>query len=275
MKGLAISNLAWPVARDDEMREGLSALGITGIELAPSKVWGDLRAVGRKDMLEYRKKWNDVGIEIVAFQSLLFGKNHLTLFGSEESRSEMRDYLRQVISMASILGARSLVFGSPKSRQRGSMPLTEAEVIASHFFHDLGSDAQDAGVMIVLEANPTSYDADFITTTSEAAAFVDRVDSPGFQLHLDTGGMLLACEDVVEMVRAYGSQTAHIHASAPWLGPLSQGTAAMRWGDVAKVLLTCDYSGWVSIEMKEMEGTDPVAGAISEVRALQSSLSMR
>lgn len=135
---LSISNIAWNVEEDNEIKTLLKRLGINGIEIAPTKIWENPLACTSIEIEKYKTYWQSNGIELVAMQSLLFGQNHLKLFSNSESRLEMIEYLTGIISLAGQLGIRSLVFGSPKNRLVGSLTKKEQFEIAIPFFMSWG-----------------------------------------------------------------------------------------------------------------------------------------
>ena len=104
----------------------------------------------------------------------------------------MSDFLRRVIDFGAAVGAHALVFGSPKNRLRGSLSSTDALGIATTFFRELGAHAHAQGVALCIEANPTEYGGDFITTTAEAVELCRAVDHPGSRVNADLGGMTLS-----------------------------------------------------------------------------------
>src|SRR6185312_10786658 len=98
-----------------------------------------------------------------SLQSLLFGRLDLQLFGDESSRTQLAEYMRRVIDFAHAVGARALVFGSPKNRTRGELPMPQAMSIATDFFASLADHARERGALICIEANPPGYGCDFVT----------------------------------------------------------------------------------------------------------------
>lgn len=246
---LAISNIAWELADEPAMRERMQALGIRGVEVAPTRIDPNPLELPESRLADYRASWEAAGIRIVALQALLFGHPELVLFGDEASRLALVDYLDGMFRVAAELGAYALVFGSPKNRRRGDLSPEEARRIAVPLFRELGERAASRGVALVMEANPPQYNCDFITTSTEAAELVQEVDSPGFRLHLDVAGMWLAGEDPVEAVRAHGATLAHFHVSAPELGPVGSETR-LPYDEALAALVASGYDGWVSIEMR-------------------------
>ena len=99
----------------------LRAHGITGIEVAPTKVWPKPLDATDAETVVYRRWWEDRGFRIVAAQSLLFGRPDLTVFGPPEIYRQTLDYLGGIVRLCARLGAEALVFGSPKNRRRGDL----------------------------------------------------------------------------------------------------------------------------------------------------------
>ena len=247
---LAVSNIAWPREQDAAVAELLNEAGIGGIEIAPTKLWPNPLAATDAEIDNNRRFWKDRGIAIVAAQALLFGKPELTIFESASNREQTLEYLAGIVRVCARLGAGALVFGSPKNRRVGTLPPEEASRIAVEFFSRLGEIAANAGTCIVLEANPEVYGADFITRAAEAIALVQRVDHPGFQLHLDTGCMTLAADSIPATFDKAFPLLKHFHVSEPNLdAPGSSDT--VDHAAFAEQLRERGYAGWVSLEMRE------------------------
>ena len=244
---LAVSNIAWDASAEDAAAGVLVRGGVTGVELAPTK-WRDAPFDARADdIAELRKRWEDRGLPIVALQSLLFGRPDLQLFAGDRDRAALLDHLRKVADFAAAVGARSLVFGSPKNRLRGERSPEEAMEIARNFFRGLATHARDRGVVLCIEANPPEYGCDFITRTGEAVELCRLVDDPTIRVNADLGGMALAGEDPSTAVAQAAAYVGHVHASEPHLAALSTLSAHER---AASALVGMNYSGWISIEMR-------------------------
>jgi len=249
----AASNIAWRAAEDAEVVVLLKRYGFEGIEIAPTRIWQDPLRATPSQVREVRATWTDQGLPIVAMQSLLFGHPELTLFESKEIRQKTREYLARMIDLGAGLGARVLVFGSPKNRQRAGLPVHEALAIAADFFRDLGNRAHAAGVALCVEPNPALYACDFVTTSREGLALVDAVQSPGFGLHLDAAGMTLAGE-TPDALEAVAGSLEHFHASEKNLDPVGSGT--VDHAGFSAALQKIHYNHWVSIEMRPGEGSN-------------------
>ena len=251
---VAISNIAWPVANDEDVAALLTDCGVRGIEIAPGKLASDSPLPSIDEVRAYREAWEGRGFRIVAAQALLFGRPDLKLFASEAIRKATLDHLSQIISLCAAAGAGPLVFGAPKNRQRGEQPASDVIPVATAFFRELAEQASSRGCTIALEANPEAYGCDFVTTAFEAIDLVRRVDHPGLRLHLDCACMTLAGDSIREAVSNGVDILAHCHVAEPQL-------RVIEGDDVdhlafSQVLVESGYSGWVSMEMREPQPFD-------------------
>ena len=251
---LAVSNIAWPAEQDAAVAGVLKSLGVRGLEVAPTKLFPQPLDAAPADIDGVRGFWQAHGIEVVAAQSLLFGRPELTLFESDETRRETHAYLSHIIQLCAKLGAGPLVFGSPKNRRRGDVPHDEAFAVAVEFFDDLADIAQAEDTCLVFEANPPQYGADFCTTAAGAIDLVSAVNHPNFRLHLDTACMTLAGDPLPEAFAA-SPLLQHFHISAPNLDPPS-ATDGVDHAAFAKMLRKHRPAGWVSLEMKTVTPFD-------------------
>lgn len=252
---LAISNLAWNSREDVEVARRLQSIGVSGVEIAPTKVWSNPVAISDMEITDYRQLWATFGIEIVAIQSLLFGHPELRMFGTADVRAQTLDFLIGMTRLAGKLGAKAMVFGSPGNRLRGDLSVTEASRIAVPFFRTLAAEAAANGVVCCIEANPARYRADWILTTREAFELVESVGHEGFGLNVDTGGMTLSGEEPTEALVHCAEAIRHFHISEPDLAPI--GTGRVDHARFSDALAHTGYSGWRSIEMREpLPGSD-------------------
>ncbi|MFL5331222.1 MAG: sugar phosphate isomerase/epimerase family protein [Gemmataceae bacterium] len=251
MKGLAVSNIAWPASEDDAVAKALVSLGVQAIEIAPTKLFPNPAEVTDDQIDECRARWNDRGLEIVAAQALLFGHPELTIFDDAAIRGRTRQYLKRIIHVCARLGAKALVFGSPKNRLAKGRDVSPEAI---EFFGQLGSDAAQEGTAIVMEANPPDYGADFVTRAMDAVELVKAVDHPGFRLHLDTACMTLAGDSIKDVFDVGFRFVRHFHVSEPQLAPI--GADKVDHAAFARELKARNYEHWVSIEMREIQPFD-------------------
>lgn len=260
---LAISNIGWDVAMDEDIFQAMTARGFRALEICPTKYLPNPAQASADEVNQLKKRFAAHGLSIVAFQSLLFGHPELTVFDSTEARSAAKDYLHGLIDLAERLGATYLVFGSPKNRRvSDAMPPEAVHQIAVDFFGELGQYAAAHHAVLCLEPNAAAYGANFAVTADETAAMVADVSSPGFRLHLDAGVMAMNAENPSAVVAKYGHLLAYAHVSEPKLAPVGLDHEVHHRA-FAAALRQADYQGHVSIEM-----LPPPDGLDGLVRAL-------
>lgn len=249
-----MSNIAWSPAFDQDVAEILRENGVNGVEIAPTRVWPHPLQAEPGQANEYRRDWERRGFPIVALQALLFGQDHLRLFeGGPEGRAEMLAYLKGIIGLGARLGARALIFGSPRARRRESLALEEARRIAADFFREVGEAAARHDLCLCIEANPPDYGADFVLNATEATDLVAAVDHRGFRLHLDTACMHLAGEDPAVAISTGAPVLRHFHVSEPNLSPVGESSSDIDHERAAAALRAIDYDGYVSVEMRAVQ----------------------
>lgn len=260
---LAVSNIAWDASADAAAAAVLVREGVRGIEIAPTKWRDEPFDAPAADVAAFRRRWEDRGLPIVALQSLLFGKPELQLFAGERERAALIDQLRRVADFGAAVGARALVFGSPKNRLRGQRSMDDAMTIARDMFRILARHARERGVVFCIEANPPDYGCDFITKTPDAVELCRLVDEPSIRVNADLGGMILSNEDPADSISRAAEFIGHVHASEPHLAQLSSSDAHAR---AASALVGMAYSGWVSIEMRAPESSAQLAALERAIR---------
>jgi len=248
---LALSNIAWDASQDDAVAQILRQYDIHAVEVAPTKYWPAPCEPAPQQIAQQRATWNTAGVEIVAAQSLLFGKPELNFLGEPEMQAETITYLFQIMDVCTALGANRFVFGSPRNRDRSGLDDTTTQHRALLSFKLLAKYAQMLDSIFCLEPNPTVYNCNFLTTAPEALAMVQAVDHPGCGLHLDTGIMYLNGEDPVATIDKCAPWLRHFHLSEPQLAAI--GPDRIDHAGIAAALRQINYTGYVSVEMRPAE----------------------
>lgn len=237
---ISISNLAWDKTIDLEVAGVLAKRGINCIDIAPGKYFQNFSLTPDSKVSEVKQWWSDRGFTIIGMQSLFFGTKGLNLFGNESVQESMLIHLDHVCRIGELLGAKKLVFGSPKNRDREGLEDSHAKQIALHFFYRLGEIAKKYGVTICLEPNPTCYGANFLTNTIDTFNFVLQLSHPNIKMQLDTGTFFINKEslDLLDLIR---DQIGHIHISEPNLAilgtePVDHKTLGKRLKEVCPTI---------------------------------------
>ncbi len=244
---IAISNIAWDAAEDETIVALLHPFGIDAIDIAPGKYFPAPTKATDEDIALVKSWWSERGIEITGMQALLFGTTGLNVFGQPAVQDAMLEHLGAVCRIGAGLGAKRLVFGSPKNRDRAGLSDQEAMAVAVPFFQRLGDIAEHYNVVICLEPNPTCYGANFMTTSAETAQVVEQVAHPAVRMQLDTGALTINGEEPAVVLQNCASLIGHVHISEPDLLPLGDG--GTDHSKVAAALAQYLPNHVVSIEM--------------------------
>ena len=245
---LAVSNIAWSADEQAGILPTLPALGITGVEIAPTVLWPAWDGATPDAARTLRHELAAQGLAVPALQSILFARPDLHLFADP---APLVAHIARVAALAAALGAGAMVFGSPRNRLRGALSPEAAMDAAVPVFRALAAACHDAGTALAIEANPPQYGGDFLLRWPEAAELVARVAHPGVVLHLDTACTALAGDDPAAAA-ATAPNLAHFHVSAPNLGPVD-AASPIDHPAIAAALRAANYTGWVSIEMRRTD----------------------
>lgn len=252
---LSISNIAWSNEYDEDVCEFLKMNEIHGIEIAPTRVFPENPYDKLEQAKQYKKyvkeKYN---LEICSLQSIWFGK-HEKLFGTVVERQELINYTKKAILFAEVIGAKNLVFGSPKNRAfTGEFD----ESIEFDFFDEIANFAAKHNTIIAIEPNPEIYGTNYLNNTKEALKLVRKIDNAGLKVNLDFGTVIQNEEclyDILSNIELIN----HVHISEPYLEIINERIEHKLLIDR---LTKCNYDGYISIEMKRQEDINNVFDTI-------------
>ena len=194
---LSISNIAWSKDNDEEIYSFISQQNYTAIEIAPTRIIQENPyeniSSGKIFSQNLKQKYN---LDTCSMQSILFGKTEC-LFGINEERKELLNYIKKAIDFASNINCKNLVFGSPKNRIIAN---EKQYPIAVNFFNELGNYAAQNNTALSIEANPNIYGTNFINTTKQAFQLVQDVKSKGFMVNVDLGTIIQNNENIDQII---------------------------------------------------------------------------
>ena len=264
---LAVSQIGWPSEFLDEALGTLADLGVQGLEAVPSKMWQDTWNVPRDEAIAFRKKVEGYGIKIAGIHSLFWDQPDLNIFGDKKTQQRTADFLVNLGQICADLGGKSMVFGSPKARLRGDIPVDSAKDIATDFFGELAPKIDGLGCSLCIEALGPE-DTDFILSAKEALEIIERVDNPGFGGQLDAKSLLAADEIELQTFLSFKNILVHVHVNDPGLITVGE-TGLIDHSKIAECLRHIDYEGYVSIEQKTIDAQKPLVAVRNSVSAVK------
>jgi D-psicose/D-tagatose/L-ribulose 3-epimerase len=247
MMRFAFSNIGLKDPQDSAALDALRAAGFTGIEVAPTKLWPGWEGATPEAAAAHRTWLAARGFEVPSLQAVLFGRPDLKLFGEESAQRALVEHLTFVADLAAAFGAKAIVLGAPKNRDRGVLSPAAAIDVAVPLLREIGNAYAKRNTCLCIEPNPPQYACNFVTTAVEGRALVDAVASAGFGLHLDAAGLYLAGDDPeVELPRA-APTLRHFHVSEPNLGGFA--APVVDHARMLRLLVDGGYRYWTSVEV--------------------------
>jgi sugar phosphate isomerase/epimerase len=265
---LAVSNIGLPqFAGLPEFRH-LAALGVAGLEIAPSRCWTDTwRGLTSNDVEKLRAEAEQCGLAIVGLHSLFFDHPELGLFRDAVTRAASLDFLEHLSAVCRDLGGRTLIWGG--GRRRNQVPAKNAREEAQAFIADLCRRIEGHGTSVCFEPLGPA-DTDFINLAREAFALAEEIDHPAFSVQLDAKALVDNSEAHRETFEAVKSRLVHFHANEPGLGVLGTSgkidhAAFGAWLD------ELGYTGFVSLEQRQLSEGAPLADIARSVEILKAN----
>lgn len=254
MMNYSISNIAWSPSQRLKVYRYLKSQQIKFIEIAPKLFLHNEKKIFNLSKFRINNHLNELrryDLKISSMQSLLFNAKNCYLFGSKKERTNFKKHLIKVIDLASKLGIRNLVFGSPKNRViPKNMTYKIAEKIAVRTFKTLGVYAKKKKIIISIESNPKIYGTNFLNNIFQTSKFVKKVDSENIKMILDTGEIIVNknISKIKKIIKKNIKIINHVHLSEPYLKPLNNTKLILN---VIKYLYNENYNKFISIEMRK------------------------
>ena len=222
--------------------------GYTGWEIAPFTLGEapvELSAARRQQL---RQQVAQAGVEVVGLHWLLAKTQGYHLTAQDASvRARTSAYLADLARLCRDLGGDIMVLGSPQQRNfPPEMSHRQAEENACSVLDQVIPALQEADVILALEPLGPG-EGNFWNHASQAAAVIEKLQSPHIKLHLDVKAMSTEGRPIDEVIRDNARHMVHFHANDPNL--LGPGMGDVDFVPIFRALRDVNYSGWVSVEV--------------------------
>ena len=129
----AVSNIGLTAFSHDRELAQLLELGITGVEVAPSRVWKNTwDELKSSDVQKYRKTVENAGLRVIGLHSLFYDQPELGLFKGSQIRTKSLQFLTHLSAVCRDLGGKTLIYGG--GRKRGKIRENDAITETVDFF---------------------------------------------------------------------------------------------------------------------------------------------
>ncbi len=247
---LAISNIALPAYEHQDELMALKALGLHGIEVAPSRVWRDTwHGLTSGDVTAYRKQIEAAGLSVVGLHSLFFDQPKLGLCKGDVGLAKTVSFLAHLSGVCRDLGGRTLIWGG--GRRRGAVSLEKAKAEATRMLEQLLPTFELHGTCFCFEPLGPA-DTDFLNSAHDIKAFIADFNSPALKIQLDAKALVENDEATLKTFHAVADDLVHFHANEPGLDVIGR-SGKIPHQMLASFLDQIGYDGFVSIEQRMFE----------------------
>ncbi|WP_339891970.1 TIM barrel protein [uncultured Alteromonas sp.] len=208
---LSVSNLGWPSQETEWCIEKLLQNGITGVEIAPLKVFNSWEEASSHDAINKVKTYfREHKLTVSSFQAITFGAHDLALLGNEKEKSNFLQHLEKVASLLSSLEGECAVFGSPGLRKDSNYNEKElAQVLTS-----IDSIFTKHKVYFALETVPSYYGCNLLNTLDQTETLLSKLQLTRVVRHFDTGCQFLAGDfEQKTLCDNFIGKSKHLHIS--------------------------------------------------------------
>ncbi|PPR65435.1 MAG: D-tagatose 3-epimerase [Alphaproteobacteria bacterium MarineAlpha3_Bin7] len=251
---ISVSNIALQAYDQEADLGSLSPLGVSGVEIAPSRVWNNTwEKLNPTDVEHYRGLVEKADLEVVGLHSLFFDHPELGLFKADKAL-ETLDYLTHLSKVCRDLGGTTLIYGG--GRWRNGLPIERANEEVLTFLDKLLPKIETHGTIFCFE--PLSKnDSDFINSAKTSIDLVESFNHPSFRVQLDAKALLHSKELNLETFIRASKYLVHFHANEPDLGILGSSGKIDHY-KIGKMLKLLGYSSYVSLEQKMISSKDRI-----------------
>jgi D-psicose/D-tagatose/L-ribulose 3-epimerase len=189
----------------------------------------------------------DHGLEVSVCAAM--GPDRDLIHDDESIQENGVNYIRHCIDAAETLGGSHIVgpIYSAVGRVWQQTPDERARDVETLVkrLKQLATYAEDKGAVLGIEPL-NRFETSLINIAPQAIEVIDRVDSPGCKIMLDTFHMNIEEKSLGDAIRLTGDRLVHFHACENDRG--APGSGNVTWNEVAQALRDINYDGPVVIE---------------------------
>ncbi len=248
---LSVSCISWKKQDEKKIPFILERYGIRKIEIAPTRYfdWHD----NEKTIKNNTKHLTNAGIEFYSMQSLFNGID-VNLFNQKD---KFIDHFKRVADIASLLGTKRLVYGSPNTRITKENDSNGAFVDT---FAEISEYIDKTDIIICIEPNSKKYQCNYLWNFNQVVDIIQQINKLNIKINFDSGNAALEDDCEYKIINDL-TNVAHAHISKPYLAKIENI-------DYIKIFKKLINDMVVNIEMKEIDFefiSDVLYNVISEI----------
>ena len=259
-----------------EQCEIVGQAGYKGIEIAAFTLVkqgvSEISAAQRRDMVSAMQA---NGLECAGLHWLLAPPPQGLHFTTPDAALRKRTvgYLNELIDLCGDLGAKAMIFGSPKQRNTVGISIDEAKGYFADGLAVVADHAKARGVQVLIEPLDKTQ-TDVVNVTAEALELIKQINHPAIQTMFDFHNTVDESEDFVTIIRKYYKHIHHVHVQEMDGQYLGTGNARQTFVSAFQTLKDLGYDKWVSLEVFDFSPGGKVIAeeSIKVLKAIEAEL---
>lgn len=203
---ISVSCLLWKKEDESKIPHLLERYGIKKVEIAPTRYFN--WESDDKTIKNETKHLTDYGIEFYSMQSLFNGIN-VNLF---ESNDKFIDHFKRIKDIASLLGTKRLVYGSPPTRYIKDKSNHDQTFIET--FQKISDMFSDTEIVICIEPNSRKYGCNYLYNFDQVTNIVNKINMKNIKINFDSGNAIMESDEEHKIINQL-NKIYHAHISKP------------------------------------------------------------
>jgi len=241
---LGLSHFAYSTELREDTYKLLEKYDLSYVESVIPKVFLKYN-VPKEDLYAYKKELSLHRLVPYSIQSLFYETPCTTLL----NKSETVNHFKTLIYLASTLGSKILVLGSPALRKKEKRYLQGLKEI----FNEIDILLNGTGIKLVIEPNARTYGGEFFHNLTSIIEFLKENQYINIRTMLDTHNCVLENLDPVLEYSKHFDYIKHIHISETDLRPI---TCSDLHSDLSTNLKNSGYKGGITYEVKQCDNLE-------------------
>lgn len=172
----------------DEILSLIKKNDIKYIELPITKILPNYK-LDKKKIRTFLNKISKYKIKISSVQAIFY-KKKLNVLEVNDHKKIIK-HLNKILLITKLLGAKNIIFGSPKNRLKGNISTEDAFKILKNLLIKIQKKLVKNDIFFCIEPNSKHYGCDFILNSLDALEFIHYSKIKNLAINFDTGNAFL------------------------------------------------------------------------------------
>ncbi len=241
MNKIGFNVLAWSAEMSEALLPILDRLKTIGYDGAEFFIGGSAESAFK--MVGHH--CSDIGLEVTSV--FVLGPDENPISPDAGVRAKSREKIKWTIDRAADLGSQVICgpYHSAFSTFASREPMEEEYDRSAEILHEMGTYAQQAGILLTPEA-VNRFECYLCNTMQQLSYLLKKVDHPNVKAMFDTHHANIEEKNLGKAIEMIAPQLGHFHISENDRG--TPGSGHVPWDETFAALASVGYQGWLTIE---------------------------